>query len=118
VLDGQTEQLAIQRRIATDMRDIWAMQPRFERRVGKAPHKLLEHPRLRAGYDFLLLRCASGELDAEIGDWWTDFIEADGPGRETLLSQKPADDGAPAAKRRRRRSGRGRGKSSGESAPE
>ena len=118
VLDGQTEKLAIQRRIATDMRDIWAMQPRFERRTGKSPHKLLEHPRMRAGYDFLLLRCASGEIDQEIGDWWTDFMDADGPGREALLSKKPAEAGAPAAKRRRRRGGRGRGKPDGESAPE
>jgi hypothetical protein len=45
-------------------------------------------------------------------------MEADGAGREALLSQKPDEPGAPAAKRRRRRSGRGRGKSSGESAPE
>ena len=118
VLDGQTDKLAIQRRIATDMRDIWAMQPRFERRTGKAPHKMLEHPRMRDGYDFLLLRCASGELDQEIGDWWTDFMEADGAGREALLSRKPAEAGAPAAKRRRRRGGRGRGKADGESSPE
>jgi poly(A) polymerase len=118
VLDGQTEQLAIQRRIATDMRDIWSMQPRFERRVGKSPFKLLEHPRLRAGYDFLLLRCASGEIDDEIGEWWTDFMSADGASREVLLSKKPADADAPAAKRRRRRGGRGRGKPDAESAPE
>ena len=117
VLDGQTEQLAIQRRIATDMRDIWAMQPRFERRLGKSPHKLLEHPRMRAGYDFLLLRCASGEIDQEIGDWWTDFIDADGPGREALLSKKPADDGTGPAKKRRRRSGRSRSKAGGDGAP-
>ncbi len=116
VLDGQTEQLAIQRRIATDMRDIWAMQPRFERRIGKSPHKLLEHPRMRAGYDFLLLRCASGEIDQEIGDWWTDFIDADGPGREALLSRKPADDVAAPAKKRRRRSPRNRSKADGEAA--
>ncbi len=72
------------------MRDIWAMQPRFERRTGKSPYKLLEHPRLRAGYDFLLLRCESGELDAELGEWWTAFMEADGPGREELLARKPS----------------------------
>lgn len=114
VLDGQTEQLAIQRRIATDMRDIWAMQPRFERRVGKSPYKLIEHPRLRAGYDFLLLRCASGEIDAEIGDWWTDFMAADGPQREALLTRKPAENDPPANKRRRRRGGRGRGRGAGQ----
>ena len=86
VLDTQTENLALQRRIATDMRDIWAMQPRFERRVGKAPFKLLEHPRFRAGYDFLLLRCESGELPGEVGEWWTAFYEAEGGERERLLA--------------------------------
>ena len=113
VLDAQTEKLALQRRIASDMRDIWAMQPRFDRRVGKAPYKLLEHPRLRAGYDFLLLRCASGELDAEVGEWWTDFMDADGAGREGLLasrSTKPSEGGGQ-KKRPRRRGGRGRSKS-------
>jgi len=111
VLDAQTEKLALQRRIASDMRDIWAMQPRFDRRVGKAPYKLLEHPRLRAGYDFLLLRCASGELDGEVGQWWTDFMDADGAGRETLLTSraKPTEGSGP-KKRPRRRGGRGRSK--------
>lgn len=111
VLDSQTEKLALQRRIATDMRDIWAMQPRFERRAGKSPYKLLEHPRLRAGYDFLLLRCASGEVDGELGDWWTEFMQADSDDRESLLNRKPPEADAAAPKRRRRRGGRGRSKS-------
>ncbi|MDR3480869.1 MAG: polynucleotide adenylyltransferase PcnB [Burkholderiaceae bacterium] len=107
VLNAQTEKLALQRKIASDMRDIWAMQPRFERRIGKSPYKLLEHLRLRAGYDFLLLRCASGEIDSEIGEWWTDFIAADGGGREALLNKKAkAAEGAAAKKRPRRRNGR------------
>ncbi|MDB5764850.1 MAG: pcnB [Herminiimonas sp.] len=112
VLNSQTEKLALQRKIASDMRDIWAMQPRFERRVGKSPYKLLEHLRLRAGYDFLLLRCASGEIDAELGEWWTAFIEADGAGREVLLAGKPksGSETGPAKKRPRRRGGRGRQK--------
>ena len=110
VLNAQTDKLALQRKIASDMRDIWAMQPRFDRRVGKSPYKLLEHPRLRAGYDFLLLRCASGEIETEIGEWWTAFMEADGAGREILLTkkQKIEGDAAPAKKRARRRGGRGR----------
>jgi poly(A) polymerase len=114
VLNSQTEKLALQRKIASDMRDIWAMQPRFERRAGKSPYKLLEHLRLRAGYDFLLLRCESGEIDAELGEWWTDFIEADGAGREALIAKKPKSSSsgggepAPAKKRARRRGGRGR----------
>lgn len=113
VLETQTENLALQRRIATDMRDIWAMQPRFERRVGRAPYKLLEHPRFRAGYDFLLLRCESGELDMEIGDWWTDFYAAEGGDRERLVEVAVSREreGGPAKKRRPRRAPR---KSGGE----
>ncbi len=111
VLDGQTEKLALQRRIATDMRDIWAMQPRFERRSGKTPYKLLEHPRLRAGYDFLLLRCASGEVDPELGEWWTEFMQGDTVERESLLNRKPTEEAGATPKRRRRRGGRGRSKS-------
>ncbi len=117
VLNSQTEKLALQRKIASDMRDIWAMQPRFERRVGKSPYKLLEHPRLRAGYDFLLLRCESGEIDAEIGDWWTDFMEADGEGREVLLAKKPGGVGEAAAKKRPRRRSPRKPKAAGDSAP-
>jgi len=86
VLDSQTEKLAIQRKIGSDMRDIWAMQPRFERRNGKNPYKLLEHLRFRAGYDFLLLRCASGEIERELGDWWTAFYEGDETMRAELVS--------------------------------
>jgi poly(A) polymerase len=111
VLNAQTEKLALQRKIASDMRDIWAMQPRFDRRVGKSPYKLLEHLRLRAGYDFLLLRCASGEIDREIGDWWTEFINGDSVTRQELLTRKPKAEGeAPTPKKRRRRGGRSKNK--------
>jgi poly(A) polymerase len=101
VLDNQTDNLALQRRIATDMRDIWAMQPRFERRNGKSPYKLLEHPRFRAGFDFLLLRCESGELDAEIGNWWATFYAGDVAERERLINT--AKDTPPAGQKKRPR---------------
>ena len=110
VLDTQSDKLAIQRKIGSDMRDIWAMQPRFERRSGKSPYKLLEHPRLRAAYDFLLLRCASGEIDAEIGEWWTSFMAADGNERELLLSAKPRTAAAAGGVKKRSPSRGGRGR--------
>ncbi|HEU0200914.1 MAG TPA: polynucleotide adenylyltransferase PcnB [Burkholderiaceae bacterium] len=108
VLDAQTEKLAIQRRYTSDMREIWMLQPRFERRSGRSPYKLLEHLRLRAGYDFLLLRCAAEEAQSEIGEWWTAFIEGDEATRQELISGLTRE-GAPAApRRRRRRGGKGR----------
>jgi len=100
VLEKQTGQLAIQRRFVTDMRDIWGMQPRFEKRVGRMPFRLLESPRFRAGYDFLQLRCESGEQPAEIGQWWTDFQNAPPDTREDMIEatrQKRGKGGSGAA---------------------
>ena len=90
------------------MRDIWAMQPRFERRQGKNPYKLLDHLRFRAGYDFLLLRCASGEIDAELGEWWTAFYEGDEATREDLVASA-ARSGGDKKKRAPRRGKRSAG---------
>ena len=99
VLDTQSEKLAITRRVAGDIKDIWLLQPRFEQRSGKRPYSLIEQARFRAGYDFLLLRAESGEIPAELGKWWTDFLNADGETRAAmLLPQKPDE-----AKKRRRR---------------
>ena len=43
-------------KLGIDMREIWTMQPRFEKRTGSAPYSMLEQPRFRAGFDFLRLR--------------------------------------------------------------
>ena len=47
-------------KLAADMREIWAMQPRFERRLGQSPFGLVEQPRFRAGFDFMRLRAEAG----------------------------------------------------------
>lgn len=85
VLASQAEKLAITRRIAADITEIWALQPRFEKRTGKTPFRLLEQARFRAGYDFLRLRAESGEIGMELPDWWDAFANADTPERETML---------------------------------
>ena len=90
VLDEQSERLAIQRRYQADMRELWSMQPRFERRTGQMPYKLLEHLRFRAAYDFLLLRCQSGETPEQLGNWWTEFSEGDSDTRADLIEQTAA----------------------------
>ncbi len=73
-------------KLAADMREIWQMQPRFERRQGNATLALLEQPRFRAGFDFLRLRGDAGEIDAELANWWEDFSLADDDGRRDLLA--------------------------------
>ncbi|MCF1365730.1 polynucleotide adenylyltransferase PcnB [Burkholderia cenocepacia] len=115
VLDMQTEKLAIHKRYSADMREIWGLQLRLEKRSGRSAMRLLEHQRFRAGYDFLLLRCESGELDAEVGQWWTDFIEGDAAAREALLTQGGSKEKSP---RKRRRRGGARNRKPGEGAAE
>ncbi len=99
VMQMQAEKLAIPRRFGGDMKEIWAMQPRFEQRSGRRPHRLMELPRFRAGYDFLLLRCESGEIEMEIGEWWTLFQDATDAERERMLMP----DSGPKKRRRRRK---------------
>ena len=99
VLEVQAEKLAITRRVAGDIKDIWALQPRFEQRSGKRPYGVLEQPRFKASYDFLLLRAESGEVENELAQWWTDFLNHDGDARAAMLLPPKPDE----AKKRRRR---------------
>jgi poly(A) polymerase len=85
VIDKQAKKLAIHNRFTATMKEIWLMQPRFEQRYGKRPYALLTHPRYRAGYDFLLLRCESGEEPLELGEWWTLFADASTEERTAML---------------------------------
>jgi len=78
-------------KLAGDMREIWSMQPRFEKRSGSAPFGLVEQARFRAGFDFMCLRAEVGEVDVELADWWEDFSLADDESRIALLQAvKPA----------------------------
>src|SRR5690606_41887804 len=61
---------------------------------------LFEHPRLRAAYDFVLLREQAGENLGGLGQWWTDYQEADETGRRTLVAGLAS---SPVPRKRRRR---------------
>ena len=63
-------------KLGIDMREIWTMQPRFEKRVGASPYSLLDQPRFRAGFDFLRLRAQTGEIDTSLAEWWEKFSTA------------------------------------------
>jgi poly(A) polymerase len=100
VIDVQAEKLAIPRRFGADMKEIWVLQPRLLQRSGRRPYALLGNPRFRAAYDFLLLRCDSGEVAPEVGEWWTRFQDAGDEEREKMLLPVAAAGGR---QRRRRR---------------
>ena len=144
VFDARIGDISGRGKLAADMREIWLMQPRFERRTGSSVMTLVEQPRFRAGFDFLRLRGDAGEVEGELANWWEDFSLADENGRRALLdaarSQEPvrrvrsapraavasSDDPAtsdaatseadPARKRRRRRRKPAGGSGEGEAA--
>lgn len=101
VLTHQVQRVSIPKRFAVPMREIWQLQPRFHRRRGKQPQRLMSHQRFRAAYDFLLLRAEVGEVDGELAQWWTD-IQND--------PNMPAPAGQSRKRRRNRRGRGGRGK--------
>jgi poly(A) polymerase len=55
---------------------------------------------LRAG---IQLRCESGELDAELGNWWATFYAGDIAERERLITTAREPAGGDKKKRPRRR---------------
>ena len=77
VIENQIKLFPIHKRFTITMKEIWRLQPRFENQSPKKIYRLLLHPRFRAAYDFMLLRCESNQLDKNIGIWWTAFIDAD-----------------------------------------
>jgi len=99
VLDTQCAKLAITRKLTATMREVWAMQPRFEQRSGSRAFRLLEAPRFRMAYDFLALRAASGEVAADLEEWWRAFQSADAESRKAML----LPESGPRKRRRRRR---------------
>ena len=72
-------------KLAVDMREIWMLQPRFERRASSSALTLLEQPRFRAGLDFLRLRGEVGEADPALAVWWEALFQAGDDERRTLL---------------------------------
>jgi poly(A) polymerase len=98
----QQSRISIPRRFTAPMREMLALQPRFEILKGKRASKLLEHRRFRAAYDFMMLRVSVGDLDAEIGQFWTDVQSQNAEQRAKSFQLEPAK-GAKSRRRRPRR---------------
>ena len=103
VFDSRIGDVSGRGKLGADMREIWMMQPRFEKRVGSTPFGLVEQPRFRAGFDFLRLRADVQEVDERLADWWQEFSLADDATREDLVQQARAEQQSqPRAPRARR----------------
>lgn len=99
--------IAIPRRFALGVREMFALQPRLEHPRGRRALRVLEHPRFRAAYDLLLLRAEHGLAAREMADWWTRLQEVSAEERtemaDALAGTEPRREGARRGPRRRRR---------------
>ena len=107
VLKTQQSRVSIPRRFSIPMRELLMLQPRFNRRSGVKSLSLLQHPRFRAAYDFLLLRAQVGVADPELAKWWTDIQVLPQEERVALVQARPPE----------RRSGRSAGAGPAAAAP-
>jgi poly(A) polymerase len=106
VIGEQIQSIAFPRRFSVQAREIWSLQPRLEERRPKQIRSLLDHPRFRAAYDFLVLRSEAGEGGEEAADWWTRYQESDETGRGSMAGEEGENArGRRGRKPRRRRKG-------------
>lgn len=102
------EIITIPRRFSQFVRDVWLLQPRLEALRPKSARMALEHPRFRAGYDFLVLRAATGEPVEEAASWWTSLQTLGQEGRTAAI--EALNSGVdPTRKKRRKRKRKPRG---------
>lgn len=106
IMPEQQRSIAIPKRFQAVIKDIWILQDKLGRREGKRAFKTIEHPKFRAGYDFLLLRAQIEDTDElkELAHWWTDFQEVSNEARLQMIKGVKLPQGAkrrPAKKRRK-----------------
>ena len=85
IIREQQTLTAVPRKFHGYIKDIWSLQLKLETRLGHQPYKILNHPRFRAAYDFLLLREEAANDTQGMGDWWTQFQKVNRPGKIALL---------------------------------
>ena len=120
VFDARIGDISGRGKLGADMREIWMMQPRFERRQANTAFSLIEQARFRAGFDFLRLRADTGEAPNELAEWWEDFSMGSDEEREALLAAvRDAHRQAPrkAAPARGRQAAAGEAAAPGDGAP-
>ncbi len=98
----QAQHVAIPKRLAIVVKEIWALQSRLERRTPRSINMTLQHRRFRAAYDFLFLRTKANEIDPKIVDWWTRIQEADQREREAMIRALKSTRRGRGRKRKRR----------------
>ena len=85
IIREQQELTAFPRKFNGYIKVIWSLQLKLETRLGHQPYKILNHPRFRAAYDFLLLREEAANDTQGMGEWWTKFQRINRPAKIEML---------------------------------
>ncbi|NOQ15012.1 MAG: polynucleotide adenylyltransferase PcnB [Methyloprofundus sp.] len=101
IISKQAKHTTLPKHIGVAMREVWGLQGRFDKRNGARAFRLLEHPRFRAAYDFLLLRAETGGADEQLAIWWTQFQVASEADKQKMVSN--LNKTTPRKRRRRRK---------------
>ena len=83
----QSQYVALPRRLADVIIDIWMLQFRMVKRQPSNIFQIMNDRRFRAAYDFMLLRAELNEVDQEVADWWTDIQEMDEIGKKSMVAE-------------------------------
>jgi poly(A) polymerase len=103
VLNRQVRHTALPRSIGLPVRELWTLQPRFEKTQGGRPFRLLGHPKFRAAFDFLVLRAETGEAEPDLADWWARFQEAPEAEQKSMTRTGRRQSGRSRLRKRRNR---------------
>lgn len=101
IITQQNQYTSIPKRFSIPTREIWEAQVRLTRRQGKKADILLQHPRFRAAYDFLLLRESTCPPKESLAKWWEQYQMADDPAKRLMIRQLNSTDNKKHSRRKR-----------------
>ena len=89
ILDQFCTALAAPRRHTSVIRDIWFLQLQLLKRNGKAPERIMAHPKFRAAFALLVMRASiEGGDSIELAAWWHEYQLSNHSQRESLVKEQ------------------------------
>ena len=104
IMAEQQNCIAVPKVFQLVIKDIWILQDKLQYQDPKKVYKTLEHPKFRAGFDFLLLRSEveGGELVERV-KWWQDFQQVSPETQKQMLKNSVSRQGPRRGARKRRK---------------
>lgn len=103
VFHRQSRRTAIPRRFSAVTKQIWTMQTRLNKTKGRRWARMLQEPRFRAAYDFLLLRAIEDPQLEPLSRFWTEAQQDQPAVAPEPVTEQPRRRRRPRTRRRRQR---------------